>query len=167
MPGKRGASCGVPLAMRIEAATRHTTPSVVALLGLQFEEHGIVLPPERLSAAVGALISDPSKGTIFVAFAPDAIGIAVLAYTWTLEHGGLVAWLDELFVRPEYRGRGVGRSLLRRVLEGARAAGCRAIELEVDSEHARVETLYRREGFVPLPRRRWSIPMPPPAAGLR
>jgi GNAT superfamily N-acetyltransferase len=76
--------------------------------------------------------------------------------TRRLEHGGLVAWLDELFVLPEHRGRGIGRALLRRALEVANEKGCRALDLEVDFEHAQAERLYRREGFVSLPRGRWA-----------
>jgi GNAT superfamily N-acetyltransferase len=81
--------------------------------------------------------------------------VAVLAFAWALEHGGLVAWLDELFVVPERRGGGMGRELLRRALEVARERGCRAVDLEVDSEHARAERLYERERFASLSRKRW------------
>jgi GNAT superfamily N-acetyltransferase len=143
--------------MRIEVATLQEVPLVVDLLALQFEEHRIALSRERLTEAVRVLISDPSRGVILVAYAPQPIGIAVLSYTWTVEHGGSVAWLDELFVVTEHRRRGVGRGLLQRALDAARAAGCQAVELEVDKEHARAEALYRREGFSSLPRRRWSL----------
>jgi GNAT superfamily N-acetyltransferase len=93
---------------------------------------------------------------VLLARDPDPIGIAVLAYTWTLEHGGRVAWLDELFVDAAHRGRGVGLAMLRRALEVAAAAGCRAVDLEVDADHERAEHLYEREGFRLLSRHRWA-----------
>ena len=86
----------------------------------------------------------------------EPLGIAVLAYTWTLEHGGLVAWLDELYVVPAARGRGVGRALLDTACSEASRRGCLAVELEVDRAHGRAEGLYERAGFIPLPRARWS-----------
>lgn len=128
----------------------------MSLLGVQFQEHGIDLPPEALRAAVLGLLADPSRGAVLVAYDPDPIGVAVLAYTWTLEHGGRVAWLDELFVAAHHRDRGVGRAMLRRALQIAAAAGCRAVDLEVDTEHERAEHLYEREGFRRLSRRRWA-----------
>jgi GNAT superfamily N-acetyltransferase len=143
-------------AMRTDLANADTLDTVIALLGAQFKEHRIALSLDDLSKAVRGLISDEGRGTLLVAHDPEPIGVAVLAYTWTLEHGGLVAWLDELFVLPEHRGRGIGRALLRRALEVAKEKGCRAVDLEVDSEHAEAERLYRREGFVSLPRRRWA-----------
>jgi GNAT superfamily N-acetyltransferase len=142
--------------MKIEVATVQTADDTVRLLGLQFQEHGIGLPTEALRAAVLGLLTDPSRGAVLVAYDPDAIGIAVLAYTWTLEHGGRVAWLDELFVEPNHRDRGVGRAILRRALEIAAAAGCRAVDLEVDIKHERAEHFYEREGFQRLSRHRWA-----------
>jgi GNAT superfamily N-acetyltransferase len=148
--------------MRIEAANIQTLDAVVTLVRSQFEEHEIELTGDTLSEAVRGLLTDRLRGAVFLASDPDPIGVAVAAFTWTLEHGGLVAWLDELFVVPAHRGRGVGRELLLHVLDAAREAGCRAVELEVDAEHARAEHLYRREGFAPLSRRRWSTRLKQP-----
>ena len=142
--------------MRIEAASAGTLDAVLALLGAQYAEHAIDLPEGALRDATRVLVGEPHRGAIFLACDPAPVGVAVLALTWTLEHGGLVAWLDELYVVPAHRGRGVGEALLQRALEHARGAGCRAVELEVDAGHARAEHLYVRAGFAPLPRTRWS-----------
>jgi GNAT superfamily N-acetyltransferase len=142
--------------MRIEMARAGDSNAVVDLLGEQFREHGIELAQEQLSVAVQGMLSDAARGGILLAYDPEPVGVAVLAFTWTLEHGGLVAWLDELFVVPDYRGRGIGGALLRRALGVAAERGCRAVDLEVDAEHARAERLYEREGFVWLSRRRWA-----------
>jgi GNAT superfamily N-acetyltransferase len=109
-----------------------------------------------LSRAVEGLVTERSRGAVLLALDPEPVGVAALAYTWTLEHGGPVAWLEELFVIPERRNGGVGRMLLHRAMEVARDRGCRAVDLEVDFDHARAERLYEREGFTALPRRRWT-----------
>jgi hypothetical protein len=92
--------------MRVEMAQAGDLNDVVALLGEQFREHHIDLGSEQLSAAVLGLLSDYARGAILLAYDPDPVGVAVLAFTWTLKHRGLVARLDELFVVPEHRGRG-------------------------------------------------------------
>jgi GNAT superfamily N-acetyltransferase len=143
--------------MRVEPVNSQNLDAVLTLVGSQFEEHNLALPSKLLSEAVRGLLASPTRGAIFLASDPEPIGVAVTAFTWTLEHGGLVAWLDELFVVPAHRGRGVGRQLLLHVLDAAREAGCRAVELEVDAERARAEHLYQRHGFAPLSRRRWSM----------
>jgi|SRR5580704_6844539 ribosomal protein S18 acetylase RimI-like enzyme len=142
--------------MKIETATVQGLDDTVRLVRSQFKGHEIALPPEALREALVGVLADPSRGAVLVAYDPDPIGVAVLAYTWTLEHGGRVAWLDELFVAANHRDRGVGRAMLRRALEIAAAAGCRAVDLEVDMEHERAEHLYEREGFRRLSRHRWA-----------
>jgi GNAT superfamily N-acetyltransferase len=144
------------MAMRIERVTIDFLDGAVALLGAQFREHTIVIGLSALREAVRGLVSREERGAVLVASDPTPIGVAALAYTWTLEHGGLVAWLDELYVLPEHRGRGVGRALLLRALDVANENGCRAVDLEVDADHARAEHLYEREGFTALSRRRWA-----------
>jgi GNAT superfamily N-acetyltransferase len=60
-----------------------------------------------------------------------------------LEHGGEVAWLEELYVVPERREAGIGTKLLSRAIEAARERGCLPIDLEVDDGHSRATNLYR------------------------
>jgi GNAT superfamily N-acetyltransferase len=142
--------------MRIRPASSEDVDTLMDLLGAQFAEHRIAVPEVHLRRAVRTLASDANRGAILLALDPHAVGVAVLTYTFTLEHGGAVAWLEELFVLPERRGRGAGTALLERALEVAQASGCRAVDLEVDFDHARAENLYRRAAFAPLPRRRWT-----------
>lgn len=131
---------------------------VTALLAAQLAEHEIGVAFDELRQAVAGVVLRPDRGAVLVAGEAGAsVGVACLAFTWTLEHGGLVAWLEELYVRPNERERGVGARLLAAALDHARAAGCRAVDLEVQSDHARAEHLYARAGFSPLPRRRWAL----------
>jgi GNAT superfamily N-acetyltransferase len=141
--------------MRIETAGTHALDDALALLGLQFQEHGIELTAAALRAGLHGLLADANRGAVLLAYDPDPIGIAVLAYTWTLEHGGRVAWLDELFVVERRRDEGIGGAMLERAIQVAIGTKCRAIDLEVDPDHQRSEHLYERRGFRSLPRRRW------------
>lgn len=148
---------GVKMMPNIEVVTAKTRAAALRLLQAQFAEHAIALPAERLEAAVASLIEMPERGALLLALdADEPIGLAVVGFTWTLEHGGLVAWLDELYVVPARRGKGLGAALLARAVEHSTGAGCAAIELEVDVGHRRAENLYRRAGFEPLARSRWS-----------
>jgi len=67
--------------------------------------------------------------------------------------GEEIGWLSKLFVDAAYRGRGLGRRLLARAVDEARARGYRRMSLETGSmvffEPAR--NLYRRYGFEPCP----------------
>ena len=97
---------------------------------------------------------------LLVARDGDAVvGVAYVSFVWALEHGGLSAWLEELYVLPALRGQGVGGRLLDQVLALARARGCAAVDLEVEAEHARSASLYARAGFRAHARARWVRPL--------
>lgn len=134
--------------------------AICALLRAQFREHGIDLADGLVSAGVDGHFADASRGALLVAKNETTmVGFAILATTWTVEHGGRVAWLEELYVLPSMRNSGIGTELMARALEVARDLGCLAVDLEVDAEHARAEHLYARAGFRRLPRTRWSLPL--------
>lgn len=130
--------------------------ALLALLGSQLDEHSIGVASESLARAVDGVFADPGRGRFLVArLEGTAIGVAYLSYMWTLEHGGKSAWLDELYVVPAQRERGIGRDLLRAACDRAAQDGCAAVDLEVDVSHARAARLYEREGFRPHQRARW------------
>ncbi|MEO8183110.1 MAG: GNAT family N-acetyltransferase [Deltaproteobacteria bacterium] len=55
--------------------------------------------------------------------------------------------VHDLCVLGAHRGQGVGRGLLESVLEGARAAGCSGVTLEVRGDNEVAQRLYRSLGF--------------------
>lgn len=74
-------------------------------------------------------------------------GYALLAKTFSHEAGGKVLWLEELYVRREYRSKGLGKEFFS-VLE-ARGDAAR-LRLEVEPKNDRAKSLYRRMGFKKL-----------------
>ena len=148
------------MALSLERASRADRASLIALLGAQLAEHDIDLATDRLERAIDGALDDPSRGAFLVArLDGETVGVACISYIWTLEHGGRSAWLDELYVLPAHRGGGVGTALVRAVIGEAEREGCAAVDLEVETSHARVEQLYAREGFTRHQRARWVRPL--------
>jgi GNAT superfamily N-acetyltransferase len=140
--------------MKIRRLTRAGCAAALPLLEAQYREHDIDMGGARLVRALRALLG--GKGLALIASSEKAdLGVAVLSFSLTLERGGATAWLDELYVVPASRGRGVGRALLRRALREARKEGCESVHLEVVRGHGRAARLYVREGFRRLPRTRY------------
>jgi hypothetical protein len=114
---------------------------------------------------VRRILERPQRGRLVVAERDGTIvGFAALSFVWPLEHAGRSAWLEELYVTPPHRERGIGTLLLRSACRYAAADGAVAIDLEVEADHARAAHLYAREGFRPLTRARWVSEMPPAQA---
>jgi GNAT superfamily N-acetyltransferase len=139
----------------IERLTPKTVSRALPFIEGQYREHRIEMGGTALSRALRELLR--GRGLVLLASERGRdLGVAVVSFTWTVERGGKTCWLDELYVAPEARGRGIGRKLLRRALVESRRAGCVAMELEVVHGHSRAARLYVREGFEKLPRARYS-----------
>ncbi len=126
------------------------------LLVEQLAEHGVNISADRLLCVLKEVVADETRG--FVLLARDDDGVAGVAYVATIpsvEHCGFVAWLEELYVTPAYRSRGIGTALVEAVLERARKMNIVAVDLEIDAGHSRAESLYGKLGFRPLSRSRW------------
>lgn len=99
--------------------------------------------------AMAALLGDPSVGRAWmVRLGQETVGYVVLTLSFSIELGGRYAFVDELFVARGFRGRGVGRAVLRLVAAEARALGVQALSLEVTRSNAVAKRLYARNGFV-------------------
>ncbi len=61
----------------------------------------------------------------------SALGFALFFPTWSTWRGRPGIHLEDLFVVPEARGRGIGRALLSRVAQLALARGCARLEWQV------------------------------------
>ncbi|WP_043460167.1 GNAT family N-acetyltransferase [Azohydromonas australica] len=60
------------------------------------------------------------------------------------------AWiLNDLFVAPDWRQRGVAKALMQQALEHARASGAAWISLQTARDNLPAQSLYRSLGFVP------------------
>ena len=94
------------------------------------------------------LLAEPA---FLVAERDDAVVGFVVADV-TPNAGRDIGHVKDLAVRPEARGAGVGRTLLRSALARLRAAGATVVKLEVRESNAAARSLYETEGFEPVRR---------------
>jgi GNAT superfamily N-acetyltransferase len=144
--------------LTLSRLTDVSSEAAVELLVRQMKEHRIRTPRADVAAAVRGMLRQPRRGFILIARRGSGhIGVAYVSFTWSLEHGGHTAWLEELYVLPEERNGGIGKRMLLAAIARARRAGCAAMDLEVAHGQRRAEHLYRRERFRPLGRSRWVL----------
>jgi len=55
----------------------------------------------------------PPLGALWLAHAGvESVGHAVLSVRYSMEFGGLIGYIHDLYVKPKYRGMGAGSALL-------------------------------------------------------
>jgi ribosomal protein S18 acetylase RimI-like enzyme len=111
-----------------------------------FDGHGF--DREKARVALTALLRDSKLGLAWLILDGDAaVGYIVLCIGYSLEWLGRDAFVDEFYLREEYRGRGWGRQTMSFLEEAARTAGIRTLHLEVVQENTSALHLYRKLGF--------------------
>jgi GNAT superfamily N-acetyltransferase len=104
----------------------------------------------QIRLTLDALRRQPHRGqAVVLEVDGSAAGYALLIPFWSNEYGGEVCEVDELFVAPSHRGRGLGSALFDAVERGeiGRTPAV-AIALGVTRNNQRARRLYERLGFV-------------------
>lgn len=125
-------------------------PQLCELLAVLFEQEADFTPNlERQACGLRLIMEQPDVGRIFCASEGNFIaGMVNILFTVSTAEGGRVAWLEDLIVHPDCRGRGIGRQLLEEALRRARSAGCRRITLLTDRTNLPAMRFYEGSGFV-------------------
>lgn len=105
-------------------------------------------PVPELTERLGRLVA---RDDVEVLLAGDpAVAIAVTTFRPGIWDPGPVALLEELYVRPDLRSRGIGAQVLERALVSARKRGVTTFEINVDEGDVDAQRFYRAHGFTDI-----------------
>lgn len=121
---------------------------LLALVAAFHAEQGVAQEDAERRAALVPLLEGIPHGAAYLIGPPKApIGYIVISFGWSLACGGLDGFIDEVYVRPGVRGRGIATEVLLSLPRALAAAGLRALHLEVARDNAAAHRLYARTGF--------------------
>ncbi|MET9344517.1 GNAT family N-acetyltransferase [Nonomuraea sp. NPDC003804] len=117
-------------------SVRHVTPEdipylVAAVLNLVGELRGEPAVIPQASQAAHDLVGDEEAGLALMAVDDEGqpLGVATASYQLAVRTGGPYAIIQELWVDPGARGRGVAGALISALCDKARARGCTVVEV--------------------------------------
>ena len=103
--------------------------------------------PERESA-VRRLLSNSEFGRIWLIFCDEKLsGYIVICRGFSIEFNGFDAFVDEFYLVPEIRGKGVGTWVLGVIKQKAKEFDVNALHLEVARNNSGARNLYVKAGF--------------------
>ena len=112
----------------------YSSPAVLHSIPVSFLEKTFDEMMRSEDYAVGYIIEAEEK----------TAGYALLAKTFSQEAGGLAVWIEEIYILPEFRGKGLGSAFIEFVKNEIPASRYR---LETEPENERAKALYKRHGF--------------------
>lgn len=129
----------------VAAATEVTDELVAAVVRLVSQLSSSASPPTR--EELEAIVAGPATTLLLAGPGSDIVGMLTVATFRTPT--GVRAWIEDVVVDADTRGRGVGEALTRRAIEVAEAAGARTVELTSRPSREAANRLYQRIGFRP------------------
>ncbi len=130
----------------VRRATPSDSAAVSHLLHAFNTEFDDVTPGvEVLTERIGAAL-ESGEITAFLA-GEDPDGFAIVRHWTSLVTVGLEGYLAELYVVPDLRGQGIGRALLRAVIDDSRDRGATYLFLGTSDDDHAARGLYESEGF--------------------
>jgi ribosomal protein S18 acetylase RimI-like enzyme len=128
-------------------------PVLLAMARAFHAEDGHALDALGDSGVTAAAAGDPFLRIWFVMRGAERIGYAALTLGFSIQHGGRDAFIDDLYLVPAARGRGIGQVVMAMIEHEARLLGVQVLHLEVEIANSRAAALYAARGFEASPRR--------------
>jgi GNAT superfamily N-acetyltransferase len=135
----------------IEFATTDDLPAMADLLAELFTLETDFQPNrEKQLAGLQLILDNPALGRLFVLrLEGNVAGMANALITISTSEGAHVLLLEDVIIKTEYRGKGLGRQLVEHVLAWAKAEGLSRVTLLADRDNTEALNFYAHMDFQP------------------
>ena len=136
--------------IRIEPALAPDIPELLKLLASLFAiERDFAFDAARQRRGLERLLAEPrDRSTVLLARENGAVaGMASGQMVISTAEGAPSVWIEDVVVATPFRGRGVGRALLRGVLDWAAGHGATRAQLLADRDNDQALAFYRHLGL--------------------
>lgn len=122
--------------------------TLMRLISQFHDEHGDPIDPDTLARSVTDIIGGHTLVAVSLLCVDDLpVGYLALGLGYSIEIGGGDFFVDELYVEPTWRDRGIGKAAMKFAFAEARRLGARRVCLEVVSGNDNAHRLYEKLGF--------------------
>jgi GNAT superfamily N-acetyltransferase len=138
--------------LRIEQATERDVPQILQFIRELAAYEKLLHRVEASEERIRETIFGPHAyaAAVFAYTADTPVGFALFFYTYSTFVGLPGLYLEDLYVTPQARGKGVGRALLRYLAKLAKEKGCWRIEWAVLNWNEAAIRFYQSLGAVPM-----------------
>ena len=93
-------------------------------------------------------IANPNLGKAWLIYNDEeVIGYVILTFIFSFEYKGILAFLDELYIKKEYQGKGFGKQAVQFVQQESSQLNVKMLYLEVEQHNENAQKLYLAHDF--------------------
>jgi ribosomal protein S18 acetylase RimI-like enzyme len=136
------------MAISTREATNEDVSTLVEMMREFYAEAQYALDAEWAKSSFSTLLTDSSRGGIWIVYSDEApAGYVVITYRFSMEFGGIDAFIDDLFVRSRYRRQGIGKAALAAAFDACDRRQILAVHVETSANNSPAVALYGRFGM--------------------
>lgn len=95
----------------------------------------------------------------FIKRKEDKIGYVLLTRYHSVKKGGVTIYIDELYVEPQHRRKGIGKHIMAEILEIARGENARTVWAQTELFNEAAQGFFRTQGFREVPSKFFELPI--------
>jgi GNAT superfamily N-acetyltransferase len=132
----------------IKPASVHDLDLVLPFVAEFHQAEGLTLSDSQRETSVKTLLTNQELGGIWlIDYQNQPVGYIAICFGYSIEFTGRDAFIDEFYIRPAYRGLGLGKQTLERIKAYVKDLGIRALHLEVLKSNLNAYRIYTNSGF--------------------
>ncbi|KAF0249571.1 MAG: acetyltransferase [bacterium] len=113
-----------------------------------YKHEHIEFDEKAVCAALKKLLDNSSFGNIWlIHYEEQLVGYCVLTLGYSLEFRGRDAFIDEIYVKDDFRGKGIGTKAINFMEQACKTLSVQALHLEVEKSNNSAHALYKKAGF--------------------
>ena len=139
--------------MQIRPVEQKDFDKVLEMMKVFYASDALLIHPEEsvLRKTLADAIEAGPYVEGFVFFREEELaGYGMIAKSYSTEVGGRCVWIEDIYIKPSFRGQGFGTGFLRYVEDRYRDWAVR-LRLEAEEENEAAVGLYKKCGFTELP----------------
>ena len=121
---------------------------VLSMMKVFYASDALLIHPE--DAVLEKMLTDAlADGPLLTGYGFEVEGVlagyGMVTRSYSTERGGICVWIEDIYIKPEYRGQGIGAAFLQFV--EAQNPGAVRLRLEAEPENEMAMHVYQKAGF--------------------
>lgn len=134
--------------IEFKKSTAKDIPALKKLIQKLYLHENIIYSEHDIQNALQKLFENDILGSAWlIIFNNNIAGYLIITSAFSIEFNGETAFIDEIFIEENFRGKGLGQNALKFAEDFSRSKGYHAIRLEAEISNESAHNLYKKTGF--------------------